>query len=251
MNAEPERGRATNPVVSLVLAGVVLTLALAAVWFLVVADEGRARAGRDVAPIDLPVADHADKPYPGSSTAACVTFRLSWNDDPQAARKKLDERLREIVASLRTDNTPEPPRPPLILVAPPRLKYGVFVQAILAGRDQRFLRFNFACLRSPGAREVHYLRFALPGGLPEVDRLKITRVDGKLSYQLNKETAQTTMTPIVERLKGLLDAEARAADRVLLILDPDVDLTLQEFIDVYNALVGIGLKEIALGRPRE
>jgi len=252
MSEKPPRERPAHQTTSLVLAVFLLAVVAVAARFLLFGDNP-GPTGETPGSAELPVADQAGGAHAKSSTQAIVRFKLEWNDDPETAKKELDTRMRQIAEKLKAAGDEKWPQTAVTLAAPRRLRYGVFVHAIVAGSEQRLWRFNFACVRAAGADEVHHLRFQLPYSgpgfagdeKPDMHRLRITKHDNDLSYELDGGPKGLEIDAALKSLK----AAEEPSGRVVLILQVDPALTTQEFIDIYNAALKVGIKRISLQRP--
>jgi len=257
----------------IVLGGAVLVIASAWVTYLVLADEktpeppAPAEAEHTAAPprpvpprpvppepVDLPIADAAGDPQPNSSRHAIIRMPVEWNEKPEEVKRLLKARfdaIRQQLEQLYGDGWRQFA---VTLSAHPGLKYRFLARAVVEGRDHEFWLYNFACLKKLGDREVRYLRLSLPGTgeemlhdpPPEVVRLEIERRDAGMEFVLNRNSVERELWALVARL----NVAVRDNPDLFLVLDPDPDLTVQQFIDVYNAVLKAGIKHIALGTPR-
>ena len=162
------------------------------------------------------------------------------------------------------------------------VKYRVLVEAILRGRDKGYWRYQIACRKGAINSDVQYLILKLPAGpLPPpraVLRLKVTldgdatdyvlqgtvgrlglpspdlvfndgdRIPGLPRKQPKRETGRfENLAEVVAALERVVKANAP----VLLIIDPPNEMSIQGFVDIFNAAKKAGVHRIALSKPRE
>ena len=247
-------------IVLMLVAGLLLVAASAGVTYLVLAEGTPPRRktpakGEAVQPdpAGLPVADAAGDPQSNSSRHAIIRMPAEWNDAPDNAKKQLDARFDAVVKKLKEVYGKRWNEHTVTLAPNASLKYRVFAQAVVSGRDHTVWRYNFACLKRAGDDEVRYLHFDLPGsGSAPVDReldsvfLRVDRRPDGIEFVLNRVRVGRSTEEVIHRLRAAM----ATGDKLLLILDPDPELTVQHFIDVYNALVKVKLQLITLARPR-
>jgi biopolymer transport protein ExbD len=205
-------------------------------------------------PLELPVADAAGEPWPGSSPHALIQIPAEWNDNITAARQALRQQFDLIRQQAQV---PGQDMPAVTLAMDPDVSCPVLAHALMAGRDQQVWAFNFACITAPDAREVRYLRFSLPGGggrarlpdRPTTSRIRIRSLRaGEVAWQVDGLLLDSW-----DKVESLLEtlSKRETAANTIVVIDPDGAVTVGQFVDVLNLLTRQGWPHVALSRPRD
>ncbi len=217
----------------------------------------------------LPVADEAGAPE--GTTKNLTEIPASWNSDLASAKAALTAQCKEFKNRVQaTQGSKDSDHDmTLTLRTDCGVSFRILQEALLAGRDQGFWRFQLACRKSTAAREIHYLIVKLPGGrdVPDTDdfyranalRLTIELVGDNLVYRMREGSPfdDFDKAPVKEVLRNTDEIKERLrktvekTPKLLLIIDAASDITMQPFVDVYNIGEKVRCEWIGIGRPRD
>jgi biopolymer transport protein ExbD len=217
--------------------------------------------------IDLPVADQARDAK--IDPEATVDVSLDEGRDVEATEKRIKQRVAKL-RQVSREKRPSEELPPVVLRMDRDLPYRYLVAAVLAGRYQGFWKILIACKKGPNSSEVGYLIITLPtaGGeaTPSAEappweddrnivveddisaiRLKVATDGKKVRYTFShlEDKSFDSLGDVLEILRSAVLEKPKA----LLVVDCPADLSIQRFVDVYNAGVKAGFTRLTLAMP--
>jgi len=233
--------------------------------------------------INLPVADAADPGEPSPETTLEVP--LVWGDNVSLFRERAVGKINgwnRISAEDRERFDEDHAYRPFIIAADRRLRYRVLYMAALAGRDGGFVIHKFACRRSEGG-DIGYLTLELPKAcgpwytsdnnpgmvlsvFPEGEkvryRIEEMPVSALLSVQVIMQDSEAVAEPkVFDAPQPIITAnsldELGAIIRTRVAKAPEFGckikcyegFSVQQFVDVYNAVLKAGCYRVLLAIP--